>query len=73
MKPNAAKYSGCKAREAVWSNWAVKCSQVNRDFFPKYDIVCQNYELLLRSLRSNNNNIWDQWNFRLFAIHMRPT
>ena len=53
MKPNAAKHSSCKAREAVWSNWAVKCSQVNRDFFPKYDIVCQDYELLLRSLRSN--------------------
>ena len=40
MKPNAAKYSGCKARGAVWSNWAVKCSQVNRDFSSKYDIVC---------------------------------
>ena len=48
--------SSCKAREAVWSNWAVKCSQVNRDFSSKYDIVCQDYELLLRSLRSLRSN-----------------
>ena len=68
MKPNAAKNSGCKAREAVWSNWAVRCSQVNRDFSSKYDIVCQDYELLLRSLRSLRSN-----KYTIIIVHEVPT